>query len=55
MEYQDIEVLYKKMEGLSKKLEVYYNLLFLENELSFIINGNYILDEELDLILQGRY
>ena len=55
MDYQDIEVLYKKFEELTKRLEIYYNMLFIENELSFILNGKYVSDEDLSLILEGNY
>ncbi len=44
----------KRLLQLEKKLEKYYSLLLINNELDFILKGNYILDE-VENILQGNY
>lgn len=45
----------KKIEDLNKKLEKYYDLLRVENELDFILKGTYIFNEEIDNIMFGNY
>ena len=50
-----IEKALQKIDDLDKKTEIYYKHLYLENELSFILKGQYFLDEDLANILQGNY
>ena len=45
----------KKIDDLSKKLEKYYDLLHIENELDFILNGTYIVESDIDNIVSGNY
>ena len=45
----------KKIADLEKKLERYYNLLRTENELNFILNGTYLLNQDIENILSGNY
>lgn len=49
------EMLLTMLDELSKKLEIYYKKLYIENELSFILDGRYYIEEELTNILQGNY
>ena len=51
----DIEIVLRKIDDLNKKLELYYKRLYIENELSFVLNGKYILEEDLKNILEGNY
>lgn len=51
----EIEMLIKKLNNLEKKLEKYYSILFTENELDFILNGTYILQQDIDDVLVGNY
>ena len=55
MENEVVELAFKRILNLEKKLELYYNMLKTENELSFILNGTYYLQEEIDNILNGNY
>jgi len=50
-----LEQLYKKILELEKKIEYYYDLFKVENEISFILNGTYIQQEDVDKILNGTY
>ena len=50
-----LEQSYKKILELEKKLEYYYAMLKVENEISFILNGTYFLQEEIDKVLNGTY
>lgn len=50
-----LEFALKKIDVLEKRLEKYYSLLKVDNELDFVLNGGYILQEELDTILLGQY
>lgn len=50
-----LELALKRIDDLEKKLEKYYQLLKTENELNFILNGTYLLNEDIEKILQGNY
>ena len=50
-----LEFALKKIDVLEKRLEKYYSLLKVDNELDFVLNGGYILQEELNTILLGQY
>ena len=50
-----LELALKRISNLEKKLELYYNMLKIENELSFILNGTYLMQEEIDKIMNGSY
>lgn len=50
-----LELALKKIDVLEKKLEKYYSLLKIDNELDFILNGSYIIQEDLDNVLVGQY
>lgn len=55
MNQELLEQLYKKIEELEKKIELYYEMLKTENELSFILKGTYVLSSEIDAVLNGTY
>ena len=55
MNYLDIETIYKKLEELNKKLELYNTGLSIEDELAFVLSGNYVSEEQMQQILQGNY
>ena len=55
MDMELLELTYKKVVELEKKLELYYELLKVENELEFVLKGSYFLEVELDAILNGTY
>ncbi len=50
-----LDLALKRIAELEKKLERYYKMLDITNELDFILNGNYILNENLSDILSGNY
>lgn len=50
-----LESALKKLNEIEKKLELYYQMLKTENELSFIMKGTYIFEEEIKSILEGSY
>ena len=50
-----LELALKKIDILEKKLEKYYSLLKIDNELDFVLNGSYILQEDIDNVLVGQY
>ena len=46
---------FRKIENLEKKLERYFSLLRVENELDFILNGTYIVQDDYDKVMAGQY
>lgn len=52
---EELELALQKIAELEKKMEKYYDLLFVENELDFILRGSYIFEDDLDKILAGNY
>ncbi len=50
-----LELALKKIEDLEKKLEKYYHLLEVKNELDFILKGSYVFKEDIDNVLTGNY
>lgn len=49
-----LELLLKRVEMLEKKVEKYFSLLKVDNELDFIIKGTYICEEDIEKILEGK-
>lgn len=52
---ETLELAMKKILELERKLENYYQLLFIENELDFILRGSYIVEDELSKVISGNY
>ena len=52
---ETLELAMKKISELERKLENYYQLLFIENELDFILRGSYIVEDELSKVISGNY
>ena len=50
-----LEMALKRIDNLEKKLEKYYKLLKIENELDFILHGTYLLSEDYENILEGNW
>lgn len=50
-----LELCLKRIEDLEKKLEKYYHLLEVKNELDFILKGSYIFEEDVNSVLSGNY
>ena len=55
MDNEEIERAIQKIYQIEKKMEKYYEMLKLENELDFILKGGYVLKDELQEILDGEY
>ena len=51
----ELEIIRKRVEQLEKKIEIYYELLTIQNELDFIMRGSYLLDDDINDILDGNY
>ena len=52
---ETLEFAMKKISELERKLENYYQLLFIENELDFILRGSYLVEDELNKVISGNY
>lgn len=52
---ETLELALKKIADLERRLEKYFEILYIENELDFILKGNYVFDSEIDKILSGEY
>lgn len=50
-----LELALKRIEILEKKVEKYYQMLKVDNELDFIIRGTYVTEENMDNFLAGNY
>ncbi len=50
-----LELMLKRIETLEKKLERYYAMIKIENELDFILNGSYIMPEDITSVVEGTY
>lgn len=50
-----IELALKKIDDLEKKLELYYSMLFVRNEIDFILKGTYVLQQDIDNALIGEF
>ena len=55
MDKQTADIVFKKLDILEKKIERYYKILKIYNELDFILNGTYVLENEINNILNGNY
>lgn len=55
MNFNVVEMQLKKLMDLEKKLESYFKMLKVDNELTFIMNGTYLVEDELQNILNGIY
>jgi len=55
MDFDMVKMQFKKLMDLEKKLESYFKMLKVDNELTFIMNGTYLVEDELQNILNGIY
>lgn len=49
-----LELALKRIADIEKKLERYYQLLLTRNELDFILKGSYVLDSDIQNLLEGK-
>lgn len=50
-----IELALKKIDDLERKLEKYYSMLFVGNEIDFILKGTYVLEKDVENALTGAF
>ena len=50
-----LDLAFKKINSLEKKMELYYKMLNINNELDFVIKGTYVCEDEIDKVLKGEY
>lgn len=55
MNTETLENALKRISDLERKIEKYYQILKIENELDFILKGTYVLQEDIDNIMSGNY
>ena len=55
MNTNEFEMLLKNITEIERKIEKYYQILKIENELDFILKGTYVLQEDIDNIMSGNY
>lgn len=55
MKENEIEIIQVRLARLEKRLEMYYQLLYMQNELDFVLKGGYIMEADLQKILDGNY
>ena len=54
MNEEMLDLALQRIATLEQKLEKYYQLLNVENELGFILKGPYILESDIENILEGE-
>ena len=52
---EQLELILSRLADLERKLERYYHFLKVENEIDFILNGTYVLEDEITNIVNGTY
>ena len=55
MQTELLELALKRLDNLERKLEKYFDILHITNELDFILKGGYIFEEDISEILSGNY
>ena len=50
-----LDLALKRIDALEKKMERYYQLLKVDNELSFIMHGTYLREEDMEKVMSGNY
>lgn len=50
-----LELAFKKIGAIEKRLEKYYQYLKFDNELDFILKGTYLLSADIENVLTGEY
>lgn len=50
-----LELALKRLDELEKKVERYYKLLEVNNEIDFILKGGYVFKEDVEAIVAGTY
>jgi len=50
-----LDLALQRINDLEKRLEIYYKMLRIENEIDFVLKGTYILPEDMENIINGNY
>ena len=50
-----LELALKRISDLEKRVEKYYELLNVKNELDFILKGSYVFASDIEAVLSGNY
>ncbi len=50
-----LDLALKRLSNLEKKVEKYFDILKIDNELDFILKGGYVFNEDINNILNGNY
>ena len=50
-----VQLALKKIDELTKKLEKYFDILKVDNELDFVLKGTYVLENEINDVILGNY
>ena len=49
-----IELALKRLDELERKVEKYFKMLKVDNELDFILRGTYVTQQDIQKILEGK-
>lgn len=55
MTTETLELALKRIADLERKIEKYFQILKIENELDFILKGTYVLETDMENIINGTY
>jgi len=55
MNTETLELALKRISDLERKLEKYFQILKVENELDFILKGTYVFESDIDDVVNGNY
>ncbi len=50
-----LQIALKRIDALEKKVERYYQILKIDNELDFVMKGTYLTNNQINDILEGNY
>ena len=50
-----LEMALKRIDALERRLEKYFTMLKVDNEIDFILKGTYITEQDLADVLSGTY
>lgn len=50
-----LELALQRIAVLERKLEKYFEILQVKNELDFILKGSYVFETDIDAIVSGEY
>lgn len=52
---EDFESALKRIAELERKIEKYFEILQVQNEIDFILKGSYVFEDEIEQIISGNY